>query len=225
MRTAVILQSNYIPWRGYFDLLRQADVFVLYDEVQFTERDWRNRNRIMTRDGPRWLTIPVLKSGKFGQTIAQTEVADASWARKHWARIQESYAKSPNFQVVSEWLEPCLVAAGAETRLSQINHLILTRIAAYLDLSAEVLWSEDIPGSGDRIQRLVQICSQLGADRLLCGPAAQSYLDTSAFQAKDIEVDWMQYPTYPVTASSPEGEPLSVLDALFWLPKDKIFAA
>lgn len=225
MRTIVILQSNYIPWRGYFDLMRQADAFVLYDEVQFTKGDWRNRNRIMTRDGARWLTIPVLKTRKFGQSIAQAEVADANWAHKHWARIKECYTKSPNFHDVSAWLAPCFIAAGAETHISQINHLILTRIAEYLDLSAEVLWSNDIPGLGDRTERLVKICSHLKAERFLSGPAAKNYLDTSAFEAINVRVDWMKYPTYQVTGSNPENEPLSILDALFWLPKDKIFSA
>ena len=225
MRTVVILQSNYIPWRGYFDLMRRADAFVLYDEVQFTERDWRNRNRIMTRDGAQWLSIPVRKSGKFGQPINQTETVDASWTRKHWARIQDSYAKAPNFPVVREWLEPCYVAAAAETKLSQINRLFLTAIARYLDLEAELVWSHDIPGSGDRIERLVQICSHLGANHFLCGPAAQSYLDTSVFEEKNIAVEWMNYPPYPMTDSNPGNEALSILDALFWLPKDQIFEA
>lgn len=225
MRTIVILQSNYIPWRGYFDLMRRADAFVLYDEVQYTERDWRNRNQIMTRDGPRWLSIPVLKTGKFGQTVAQAQVADSGWARKHWATIQNAYSRSPNFEAVSAWLKPCLEAAGAETHLSQVNHLILTQIASYLELSTELLWSQDIPGDGDRIERLVKICTQLDTERFLVGPAAQTYLDTSPFEAKNIKVDWMQYPTYPATASNPENVPLSVLDALFWLPKDKIFEA
>jgi hypothetical protein len=57
--TAVVLQSSYIPWRGYFDLIHDADVFVFYDDVQYTVNDWRNRNRIKTANGVVWLTIPV----------------------------------------------------------------------------------------------------------------------------------------------------------------------
>lgn len=54
-----ILQSNYNPWKGYFDLIALADIFVIYDEVQYTKNDWRNRNHIITLQVVQWITIPV----------------------------------------------------------------------------------------------------------------------------------------------------------------------
>ena len=84
-KTIAILQSNYIPWVGYFGLIRSVDEFVILDSVQFTKNDWRNRNRIRTANGAAWLTIPIKTAGRFAQKIAEAEVSDAGWARRHWA--------------------------------------------------------------------------------------------------------------------------------------------
>ena len=92
-KTVAVVQSNYIPWKGYFDLIRQADEFVLYDDVQYTRRDWRNRNRIKTADGPQWLTIPVEVKGKYTQRIRDTRVSDHDWAANHWARMVKGKRK------------------------------------------------------------------------------------------------------------------------------------
>lgn len=223
MRTAVILQSNYIPWRGYFDLMARADVFVLYDEVQYTKNDWRNRNQIITKNGPHWLTIPVKKSGKFGQSIAQTEVIDGKWAAKHWMTITQNYTKAPFFAEVSDWLHPCYTAAADQTHISKVNQIFLRAIAGYLGFETQIVDSADIPGTADRVGRLVQICTQLEADRYLSGPAAKSYLDESAFADQGIGVDWMEYPPYRASPSNAEHAPASILDALFWLPKGEVF--
>jgi hypothetical protein len=82
-RKVAILQSNYIPWKGYFDLIHMVDEFVLFDTAQYTRRDWRNRNVIKTRNGLLWLTIPVAVKGRYLQTIQQTEVSEPSWKEHH----------------------------------------------------------------------------------------------------------------------------------------------
>lgn len=92
-----ILQSNYIPWKGYFDLINLVDEFILYDDMQYTRRDWRNRNRIKTANGERWLTIPVEVKGKYFQKIKDTVVSDAAWNRKHWDSIVHSYSRAGYF--------------------------------------------------------------------------------------------------------------------------------
>src|SRR5208337_2736663 len=107
-----ILQSNYIPWKGYFDLINSVDEFILYDTAQFTKSDWRNRNRIKTRKGPIWLTIPVVHS--FGQSIQDTVVSDQRWATKHWATLSQSYTRAPYFADQREWLEELFRAASDE---------------------------------------------------------------------------------------------------------------
>lgn len=224
MRTTVILQSNYIPWRGYFDLMRRADVFVLYDEVQYTKNDWRNRNQIITGNGPHWLTIPVKKSGKFGQSIAETEVINGTWARKHWMSVSQSYAKAPFFDAVSTWLKPCFDGAAEQSHLSEINEIFLRAIADYLGFETQIIRSTEIAGQADRVGRLVQICDHLKSDTYLSGPAAKSYLDETAFTQQGIGVEWMAYPQYPATVANPDQAPASILDALFWLPVNEVFA-
>src|SRR5689334_23874036 len=96
-KCVAIVQSSYIPWKGYFDLIRAADEFILLDDVQFTKRDWRSRNRIKTKDGLSWLSIPVHTKGRQLQKIAETTTADPSWARRHWKSIESAYARTAFF--------------------------------------------------------------------------------------------------------------------------------
>ncbi|MBJ7432720.1 MAG: WbqC family protein, partial [Gemmataceae bacterium] len=97
-KTVAILQSNYIPWKGYFDLIRSVDEFILYDEVQYTRRDWRNRNKIKTADGTQWLTVPVEVKGKYFQKINETLISESGWEKNHWTRICSAYSKAPYFK-------------------------------------------------------------------------------------------------------------------------------
>ena len=94
-RTVAIVQSSYIPWKGYFDLIRHADHFILYDDAQYTSRDWRNRNRIKTKDGVMWLSIPVEVHGRRTQRVRDARVADPSWNRRHWKALATAYARAP----------------------------------------------------------------------------------------------------------------------------------
>src|SRR5215510_8709820 len=98
-KKVAIVQSNYIPWKGYFDLINSVDEFILFDDMQYTKRDWRNRNRIKTPDGVAWLTIPVAVKGKYHQRIADTLVSDPSWIASHWKTIRHCYARAPYFAV------------------------------------------------------------------------------------------------------------------------------
>src|SRR5215217_4697059 len=114
-KTVAIVQSNYVPWKGYFDLVRSADEFVLYDDVQYTRRDWRNRNRIKTADGTQWLTVPVEVKGKYEQTIRETKVGDRGWAENHLTRLRHACGKAPFWRDYQQLLtELYAEAAGLE---------------------------------------------------------------------------------------------------------------
>ncbi len=117
-KTVAIVQSNYIPWRGYFDLINSADEFILYDDAQYTIRDWRNRNLIKTADGPRWLTIPVKVKGKYLQKIKETVISDPSWGLQHWASLTHSYSKAAFF---SEYESLCRIVPRNAGRISFAN--------------------------------------------------------------------------------------------------------
>lgn len=221
-KTCAIVQSNYLPWRGYFDLIRSADVFVLLDVVQYTKNDWRNRNRIMTRSGPHWLTVPVSYSFSARPAIDEVAVSDTRWAQKHIKTLQQAYARAPAFAHTAEFLFPQLRALGAEPRLSAINQSLIQAISTRLGLATPIRPAPDLLGR-DRLialdpnDRLIAICEAAGAGRYLSGPAAKSYLDEARFRAAGIAVDWMaypDYPPYPQTGPAYDGH-LSIVDLLF----------
>jgi hypothetical protein len=131
-KTVVITQSNYIPWRGYFDMLRSADEIVLLDSVQYTKRDWRNRNQIKTGKGPLWLTIPVEVKGRYFQAIDETRIADSEWATKHIRAIEGAYAGAVHFKEIAPWLFRLVREAAAEPLLSSVNTHLLQAICEIL---------------------------------------------------------------------------------------------
>ncbi len=217
-KRVAIVQSNYIPWKGYFDLIRSVDEFILYDDVQYTRRDWRNRNRIKTRSGPSWLSIPVQVKGNYFQSIRETRVADPSWAAEHWQTIRHNYAKAPHFAEVASLLEPLyLEFAQDEPSLSAINRQFLTAIRDYLGLSATITSSSDYMMAGDKTERLAGLCRQAGASEYLSGPAARDYLDEDIFRNDGIAVTWADYSGFPEYPQffPPFEHGVSIIDLLF----------
>lgn len=226
MTRVAILQSNYIPWRGYFDLVRRVDHFVLYDTVQYTKNDWRNRNRIVTPTGPVWMTIPVLHAARFGQTILQTRISDPRWTRRHLGTLQAALGRAPLYRAtLAPVLEELYAQAATLGQLSAVNHLFLTRIMQMLGIRTQVHWAQDLPQDGDRTGRLVSICRALGARQYLTGPSARSYLDETQFHAAAITVEWMDYPAYPSYSQWGGGHVpgVSILDTLAYLPPEQVF--
>lgn len=196
MKRIAISQSNYIPWKGYFDLIKAVDEFVLYDEVQFTKNDWRNRNQIKTSSGAKWLTIPVVTSRRHGQSILETVVVDDRWRTKHWQSWQSHYGGAAHFRAYRDELA-ALYLSGTERQLSLINASFLHTVAGWLGITTPIAWSQEYAhDSDDPSMRLVQICRRAGATHYLSGPAAQSYLRVELFQQAGIVVEWMNYDSY-----------------------------
>jgi hypothetical protein len=196
MKTVAIVQSNYIPWKGYFDLIRMSDEFILYDDVQYTRRDWRNRNLIKTPTGLQWLTIPVDVKGKYHQRIRDTRISDPQWGRKHWATIVHNYAKAPFFGQYRELFEP-LYLGTSEEFLSEINRRFIETIVPLVGIDTVIKWSSDYELTDGRSERLLHICESAGATVYLSGPAAKGYLSESLFEQSGIKVAWMDYSGYP----------------------------
>ncbi|HXA16322.1 MAG TPA: WbqC family protein [Thermoanaerobaculia bacterium] len=195
-KTVVILQSNYIPWKGYFDLIATADEFILYDDMQYTRRDWRNRNKIKSPSGPLWLTIPVEVKGKYSQTIKETRIADPGWPRAHWKTIQHNYARAPYFRQYHDVFEELFLGCEEE-HLSRVNFRFLTGICRVLDIHTRITWSMDYEMIDGKTKRLVDLCRQAGATDYVSGPSARGYLDEALFQSAGIGVRWMNYSNYP----------------------------
>lgn len=214
--TVAISQSNYIPWKGYFDLIAKADVFVIYDEVQYTKNDWRNRNQIMTKAGKKWLTIAV-RQQKLEQTIQETEVADRRWAKKHWKTLQAEYAKAPYFDLYKDRLAAAYEACAEHTLLTHINEALMTEVMDILQVDTQMIRSNELQLQGDRNERLLTAVQKCGGTTYLSGPAAQSYLDVERFKVLGIDVEWMDYSGYKPYAQAGGrcDHHVSVLDLLF----------
>jgi hypothetical protein len=215
-KTIAIVQSNYIPWRGYFDLINSVDEFILYDDAQFTKRDWRNRNLIKSPGGMIWLTIPVQVKGRYFQTIKDTIVADDNWGRSHWISIAHNYAKASYFSDYKDGFQD-LYLASQDKFLSQINYRFIKTICRMLGIDTTISWSMDYDLAGDRNERLVDLCKQTGATEYLSGPTARSYLDEGLFEQEGISVAYMNYSGYLDYAQLyPPFEPqVSVIDLIF----------
>jgi hypothetical protein len=214
-KTIAVVQSNYIPWRGYFDLINSADEFILYDDVQYTVRDWRNRNIIKTSSGPLWLTIPVEVKGKYLQKIKDAVISDPTWGRKHWASIIHSYSRAKYFSRHRELFEE-LYSRADDKLLSHINYRFIVAICRILGITTPISWSMDYNLIGDKTERLVHLCQQAGATAYLSGPAAKAYLNEDLFRNEGIAVSYMDYSGYPEYRQLyPRFEPrVSIIDLI-----------
>jgi hypothetical protein len=190
-----IVQSNYIPWKGYFDLIASVDVFVLYDDAQYTRRDWRNRNRIKTAQGVQWLTVPVQVTGRYHQRIRDVEVSEPDWAATHWRTLAHHYTRAAGFVEIGPELES-LYRRVPSSSLSAINHHFLAGICSLLDIETPIRWSSEFDLAGDRSERLLSMCRALGAATYVSGPAARGYLDAELFLEAGIAVEWADYSGY-----------------------------
>ena len=216
VRRVAISQSNYIPWKGYFDLIRSVDEFVLFDTAQYTRRDWRNRNRIKTPAGPAWLTIPVIVKGRYLQTIQETEVSDPSWPEQHWKTLVHSYARAPFFDHYRDHFAE-LYLGCQEKLLSQINYRFMVAITRVLGINTRLSWSAEYPQIEGKTERLLGWCRQLKATEYLSGPAAKDYIDESLFAEAGIQVRFMDYSGYPEYKQlyPPFDHAVSIVDLIF----------
>ena len=196
-KTVAIVQSNYIPWKGYFDLINMVDEFILFDDVQYTRRDWRNRNRIKTAHGITWLTIPVEVTGKYTQKIKDTRIADPAWAENHWKTIRLAYARAACFNDFEERLRS-LYLSEQPAYLSEVNQRFLKAICDMLGITTAIRTSMEYSiHDVEKNERLIALCLQAGASRYISGPAARNYLDEGLFCEQGITVSWMDYSGYP----------------------------
>ena len=213
-RTAIV-QSSYIPWKGYFDLIRSVDAFILLDNVQFTRRDWRSRNRIKTRHGLAWLSIPVHTRGLYTQLIQDTTISDQDWGRRHWQTIRANYSKARYFDLYADRF--ATLYEHPSPRLSEINHAFITAICDMLRISTPITWASDYSTRDAPSERLIDLCLAVGGAQYLSGPSASNYLDVAAFDAAGIAVQFADYSGYPEYSQlhGPFEHAVSVLDLLF----------
>lgn len=216
-----IIQSCYIPWKGFFDLIGRCDEYVVFDGVQFAKRHWHNRNRIKGPNGTHWLTIPVASKGRFTQAIDAVEIVEP-WAEGHWRSLAAAYGRAAHFATLGPRVRGWYETVADERSLTAINLFFLRAILAELGLTVRVARDRDYAPSGTKTQRLLDICRAAGATHYLSGPSARGYFDEDLFARAGIAVEWMSYGPYPVY---PQGageflHEVSILDLLFHLGAD-----
>ena len=194
MKKVAILQSNYIPWKGYFDLIAAVDEFIIYDNVQFTKNDWRNRNKIKTPRGAEWISVPV--GIDINRNICDVELPDSTWQQKHWRTISHNYCRAAHFKAVADELEP-LYLQETYTHLSQLNLRLINWVCSKLGITTKISSSFDYQLIEGKTERLANLCVQAGATEYFSGPAARSYIDESIFADQGIKFTWFDYGGYP----------------------------
>jgi len=217
VKRVAIVQSCYVPWKGYFDLINSVDEFILYDECQYTRQDWRNRNRIKTATGTRWLTIPVTIDGLYGQRIDETRIAQSDWAERHWDVVRQAYRRAPHFDHYASAVQDAYARVSTEHFLSRVNRALIEVVCSLIRIPTSLSWSTDYTASGSRTERVVSLCKASGASVYVSGPRGRDYLDEQLFAEAGVELEYFHYDGY---AEYPQLYPpfehsVSVLDLLF----------
>jgi WbqC-like protein family len=213
----VVVQSNYLPWKGYFDLISEADIFVFYDDLQFTKNDWRNRNRIKTSKGTEWLTVPVGQS--LDRLVSQVKLESSRWQAKHFRTLEQNYRRAPHFERYRPFLEDVYLATTWKT-LSELNHHLIRVVATeFLGLRPHFLDSREFQLEGVKLARLLDLLKQVGAGHYISGPNAKAYIDPRAFEEANIGLEFIDYSGYPEYPQfhPPFDHAVSILDTLFHL--------
>lgn len=210
-----VLQSNYIPWKGYFDVIHDVDLFVFYDDNQYTKRDWRNRNRIKSAGGAQWLTVPV--GTDRDRLIHDVEIPDPTWQAKHHQTLLQNYGKCPHFGRYRSWFDHMYLERRWDN-LSVMNQEMTRHIAGeFLGIKTRFEDSRRYATSGHKLDKLVDLVTRTGARTYLSGPAAKDYVVPERFTERGIALEWKDYGGYPAYAQRfpPFEHGVSILDLLF----------
>ena len=185
-----------MPWKGYFDLISYVDEFIIFDDMQYTRRDWRNRNKIKTPNGLEWLTVPVQVKGKYDQRIMDVSTEGHLWKSKHLSSIMHNYRKSLHFETSMNWLTRAYDALQSNN-LSSINTQLIREVCNYLEIDTKISSSLEYSTSENPSTRLAQISLESEAGIYVSGPSARDYLETSVFEDREIEIEWFHYDNFP----------------------------
>jgi hypothetical protein len=202
-------------------MIAAVDEFILYDDMQYTRRDWRNRNKIKTPLGTQWLTVPVQVKGKYHQTIRETAISGTDWAIAHWNALYLNYRRAAHFDAVAERLEP-LYLRTKHSHLSHLNRALIEWVCDQLAIKTKISDCAEYVLNGGKTERLADLCAQAGAGEYISGPAAKSYIDEYVFARRGIKVTWFDYigyPEYPQLWGEFRHD-VTILDLLFNCAKD-----
>jgi len=223
MKKVAVLQSNYIPWKGYFDIISQVDEFIFYDDVQYTNRDWRNRNKIKTPNGLLWLSVPV--GAERNRLICEVEIPNKDWQKKHWQNILQFYGKAPFFSEYKNFFENFYLNA-VHSNLSSMNIGLIKRICSeILDIKTNFTDSREFNLQGKKENRILELLEKTEATHYLSGPSAKDYICEQHFSDRNIKLKWMDYSGYPEYKQlfGKFEHTVSILDLIFNVGRDSPF--
>ncbi|MBN1253421.1 MAG: WbqC family protein [Bacteroidales bacterium] len=215
MKRVAILQSNYIPWKGYFEMINMVDEFIFHDDLQYTKNDWRNRNLIKTSNGAKWLTIPCGTNEK--RLICEVELNDKSWQRKHWNQIVNNYRKAKYFKDYYKIFEEIYLNKSWDN-LSELNQYLIKFISReILNIKTKFLDSRDYNLKFKKSERVLEILLKVNANVYLSGYSAKNYLKLQDFIDNEIHIEWMDYTGYLEYNQlfPPFEHAVSILDLIF----------
>ncbi|MBO6303738.1 MAG: WbqC family protein [Selenomonadaceae bacterium] len=219
-KRVAVLQSNYIPWKGYFDIIHDVDLFIFYDDVQYTKNDWRNRNKILVQGKPVWLTIPVGASEH--RLIIDVQMQDKSWQEKHYLTLKMAYGKLPAFKLYEDFFYNVYMEKEWQY-LYELNRYLIEHISRdFLSCKTKFADSRDFPTHGVKHERLLSLAQAAGADVYVSGPAAKDYIVADDYERAGIELVWKDYAGYPSYSQSGDDflHEVSILDLLFHKGKE-----
>lgn len=215
MKRVAIIQSSYIPWKGYFDIIHDVDEFIFLDDAQFTTRDWRTRNRIKTANGLLWLSIPA--GSDRNRRICDVTLSDHAWQAKHWKSIRYAYSAAPFFDDYRQLFEDIYLGRNW-INLSELNQAMTRTIASkILGIRTVFTDSRRYDAPGQRTGKLIELVTQARGTHYLSGPSARDYVDPSMFASRGIQLEYKDYDGYPEHPQlhPPFEHAVSILDLIF----------
>lgn len=216
MKSVAIIQSNYIPWKGYFDIINDSDIFIFLDDVQYTTRDWRNRNKIKTDNGLKWLTIPV--GNNTNRLINEVTIGNQEWKKDHWETIKFFYQKAKFFNMYKDIFEEIYLDKEWDS-LSIFNQSVIKIISSEIlgIKHTKFIDSSFLESKGKKDEKLIDLIKSVNGGLYISGPAAESYINNDLFQKSNIKLVYKDYSNYPVYDQfhPPFEHGVTILDLIF----------
>ena len=214
MKVAII-QSNYLPWKGYFDIIHDVDLFIFHDDLQYTKQDWRNRNQIKTPKSKKWITIPVGRKAEH-LMIEAVEPTSTDWQKEHWNTIKVNYGQSPGFQLFSDFFSDFYLKQRW-SNLSKLNQYLIREISKFLGSDTSFINSGPLKLRGARTDKVINLLKEVKATQYVSGPTARGYIEQDKFDKAGIELlfkNYEGYPHYPQFGDKFDHA-VSIIDLLF----------
>lgn len=209
-------QPNYLPWLGFFDKMRRVDIFIIEDNVQFEHQGYTNRNKIMTSDGVRWLSVPIIHAKK-PLLINEVRIAnkgEPDWRRRHWLTLKHSYCKAPFWSDYRDFFKDTYEREWI--MLLDLNMHLIKGIMRFLQIDKPLIMSSSLGVKGKKSELIIAQCKKVGANVQLAGNGGREYIDRKRFEEEGIKLVFQEF-KHPFYTQTREGfvANLSVVDFLF----------